>query len=241
MATKAQIEAEVLRIVEDHNPALVDSAVIVTHIARAQRAIEMRCAFAVQKASVTFQVLPATANFAKPDNYLGVRKAPRFLEQTSSTRPRKLLEVEDATDYGLTTEQGRPRYWIDDDEDTISFWPIGDDEGPSIVTPGAYDVVVPYWKSLAALSAAADTNWWSENLDDVLAWRAVAFIFAEGRDPLANWWSSVAAARFIEFKNQYKRNKLRSRATQLYPTEVISGGTNRERQFTRRTWIAEIL
>lgn len=238
MATYGQIEAEVLRIVEDHIDDLTSA--ISTHVARAQISIEDRCAFPVQRATVEYQVEPLTTDYAKPDDYIAVRRAPYFLELSTSQKYRKLVEYDAFEDLGLATEQGVPRYWREKDDLYFQFWPIGDGEGPSGTTAGAYDVVFPYFKRLDALTGSSATNWWSENMADVLAWRAAANVFAEMRDPLANWWSAVAAARFIEIKNFSKRNRIRQKEVRIYPSEPLSAATNRTRQWTRKTWIAEI-
>lgn len=238
MATYGQIEAEVKRIVEDRIDTL-DSA-IVTHVARAQNAIEIRCAFPVQRALVTYQVGPPTTDYAKPADFINVRRAPYFLERTDSKQYSKLTEVDSFEDLGLLTKQGVPQYWCEKDDTTLQFWPIGDGLGPSGTTAGAYDIVIPYWKSLSALASANDTNWWSENLDDVLAWRAAATVFAEARDPMANWWMSVAAARFLEIRNQSKRNRIRQRETAIYPSQSLSSRTRQDSHGFRGPWISDL-
>lgn len=239
MSTYGQIEAEVQRIVEDRIDTL-DNA-IVTHVARAQNAIEIRCAFLVQRASVTYQVAPPTTDYAKPADFINVRSAPYFLERSTSQKYAFLVEVDSFEESGLLTKEGVPKYWREKDESYLQFWPLGDGEGPSGTTTGAYDVVVPYFKSLDALAGASDTNWWSENLSDVLAWRAAATLFAEARDPMANWWMSVAAARFIEIRNQSKRNRIRQRQTEIYPSQSLSSRTRQDRYpYYRGPWISEL-
>lgn len=238
MSTYSQIEAEVMRIVEDRITAL-DSA-IVTHVARAQRAIESRCAFPVQWAEVTFQVEPLTTDYAKPADFIAVRKAPYFLENSTATQYKKLVELDTFEDLGLLTEQDVPRYWREKDDASFQFWPIGDAAGPSGTTAGAYDVTFLYFKSLAALSSAGSSNWWSDNMDDVLAWRAASFVFAELRDPMANWWSSVAAARFMEIRKQHRYGRVRQKETRIYPSEALSSVTQRSQRRPRTRWLSEI-
>lgn len=238
MATLSQIQAEVLRIVEDHVDVV--TAAITTHVQRAQRAIESRCAFLVQEATTTVQVEPLSSSYAKPSDFVGMRAAPYFLESSTSKKYLRLREVPSFEDYGLLTQQGVPKFWRDDGEDAWQFWPIGDGLGPSGSVAGAYEVAIPYYKSLSLLSAGTDTNWWSENMDDVLAFRAASFVFAEMRDPMANWWSSVAAARFIEIRNQTKRARARQREGLIYPAEALSSETQNRRRWRRRTWAAEV-
>lgn len=239
MATLAQIKDEVLRIVEDHIDALTGAAVV-THIQRAQRAIEDRCVWRQQHAEFTCQVSPAGTLYPVPEDFIGVRKSPRFVSRSNSNRYARVSEQDSFEDFGLLTEEGVPRYWRDVDGENISFWPIGDGAGPSVLSPGAYEIVVPYFKRLSALAADSDTNFWSETMDDVLAFRGASFLFAEMRDPMANWWSSVAAARFLEIKKQYNRNQSKRRDTVIYSTESLSSRTQNERRLGRRTWVAEI-
>lgn len=238
MATYAQIEAEVMRIVEDRITAL-DSA-IVTHVARAQRAIENRCAFPVQWAEATYRVEPLTSDYAKPADFIAVRKAPYFLERADAKRYNKLTELDTFEDLGLLTEQGVPKYWREKDDASLQFWPIGDGSGPSLVTPGAYDVSLLYFKTLSGLAAESDTNWWSVHMDDVLAWRAASFVYAELRDPMANWWSAVAAARFMEVRKQQRYGKLRQKETRIYPAESLSSSTQKSQRPPRTRWVSEI-
>lgn len=238
MSTRSQIQAEVLRIVEDHVDVV--TAAIPTHIQRAQRAIESRCAFLVQYATVTYQVEPLSSSYAKPADFLGVRRAPYFIETSSSSGYKRLREDPDFESRGLLTTQGVPKYWRDENDASFSFWPIGDGLGPSGTTAGAYDVVVPYYKSLSALASDNDTNYWSQNFDDVLAWRAAAFVFADMRDPQANWWSAVAAARFNEIRSQLRRNRARQQDGRIFPAESLSSETQFRRRWRRRTWLAEV-
>lgn len=238
MATLAQINAEVLRIVEEHIDALTTA--ITTHVQRAQRAIEDRCGFAIQRAEVTYQVMPSTTSYTKPADFVAVRKAPYLLERSDSTQYRRLAEMEDFLHLGLIGTTGVPRYWREIGEEDIAFWPIGDSAGPSISTPGAYEITVPYYKRLTTLSADGDENWWSQHLDDVLAWRAAAFVFAELRDPMAQWWSSAAAARYLEVRNQHKRNRVRQEETRVTPAESLSARTQSARRWYRRQLIARV-
>ncbi len=239
MATLGEIKDEVLRVVEDHIDELTGTAVV-THIRRAQRAIEDRCAWRIQHDEFTCQVSPASSFYAYPDDFIAIRKSPRFIQSSSSSRYSRPKECDSFEDLGLLTEEGVPRYWRDSEGAGVSFWPIGDSNGPSAVSAGAYEITFPYFKRLAALSADGDTNFWTEEMDDVLAWRAASFVFAELRDPLANWWSSVAAARFLEIGRAYRRNQFRRRDTRIYSTESISSRTQRDPLRLRRTWIAEI-
>ncbi len=224
MATLGEIKAEVLRTVEAHVDEVTSA--ITTHVRRAQLAIESRCAFAVQEAMSTFTVTDGVSSFALPADFIAVRKRPSFLATATAKQYQRLEEHPDFDELTFATEGGVPRYWTIQGDSTFDVWPLSDGLGPSGVTAGAYDVRFYYWKHLEELAVDDDENWWSLHLDDVLAFRAIAFVFADMRDPQANWWSAVAAARFIEIRNQYKRNLMRQKETRLYPSQSLSSRAN---------------
>jgi hypothetical protein len=223
MATLGEITAEVLRTVEDHVDLV--TAAIPQHVARAQLAIESRCAFAVQEAVATVTVTDGISSFALPEDFIAVRKQPSYLSRADSKRYSRLEEHPDFDELTLASEGGVPRYWTISGDATLDIWPLSDGNGPSL-TPGGYDVRFYYWKSLPQLVVAGDENWWSQHMDDVLAFRAIAFVFADMRDPQANWWSATAAARFIEIRNQYKRNLVRQKEMRMYPSQPLSSRAN---------------
>lgn len=227
MANLGAIQAEVLRIVEDHIDELTNP--IVTHINRAQSSIEDRCAFKIQEAEVTYQVVPATTQYEQPSNFIAVRSDPYFLRTATSTGYTFLEERLEFETFGLSQATDIPMYWKETSDQSVvnfEFWPPGDDEGPSGTTSGAYDITFPYWARLETLVDSGDSNWWTERMDDVLAFKAAANVFAELRDGMANFWNSIAAARFIEIKQQMKRNRLRSLSTRITPAQSL-GSRNR--------------
>lgn len=229
MATLGEIEAEVLRIVEDDPGDVTASTVIRTHIRRAQRAIEDRCAFDAQRTTTAVVVTATEYNFALPTGFIAMRTKPVVLNRATDTRYAKLEEVANFNDLGVPPVYGSPKFWTISQDSIIRIWPFGDGLGPSGSVSGGYDVELDYWQRLTTLTAQNDTNYWTENMDDVLAFRAAAFVFSEMRDPQANWWSAVAAARFNEIRNAYHRNKLRQREFRIIPAQSLSSQTQRGR------------
>ena len=178
MATLGEIEAEVLRIVEDDPGDVTSSTAIRTHVRRAQRAIEDRGAFDTQRISNALVVTATTFNFALPTGFLGMRAPPIVLNRAGDKRYTKLLEIVDFNDLGVPPAYGSPKYWQISQDAIIRIWPFGDGLGPSMSATGGYDVEIDYWQRLATLTASSDTNYWTENMDDVLAFRAAAFVFS---------------------------------------------------------------
>lgn len=229
MATLGEIEAEVLRIVEDNPGDVTATTVIRTHVRRAQRAIEDRCAFDAQRTTNALVVTATEYVFAVPTGFIAMRMPPVVRNRAADTQYTRLTELADFTVLGVTPVPGSPKYWQVSQDTVIRIWPNGDGLGPSDSVAGGYDVEIDYWQRLTTLTASDDTNYWTENFDDVLAFRAAAFVFSEMRDPQANWWSAVAAARFNEIRNAYHRNKMRQRDFRIVPAQSLSSQTQRGR------------
>ncbi len=225
MANLAAIKGEVKRIVEERITSL--DAAITTHIQRAQRSIEDRCAFDIQESQVTYQYLTSGQTMFYPSNYIAIRGVPHYRKTSTDDQYTFLTERLEFDSLGIRFEvaSGSPVYWRHNVGLAFEIWPPPDHEGPSPFTGGAYDVVFPYCKKLSSLVEDADTNWWSENMDDVLGWKAAANVFAELRDPLAQFWNSVAFARFFEILKLNNRNKIKSFDQGIFPRQSLSANT----------------
>ncbi len=233
MPNLGALVTEVKRLVESRVPILDDA--IVTHIQRAQRAIEDRGQFMVQEHSITFQHnLANQFTYDVPSDFIANRMTPIYTKKSADTQLIHMIESNDFTVIGKTSTfaPGPPKYWRDSVSEATGnlqwkIFPRSDDLGPSQVTSGAYDVNFPYTRRLTTLAVIGETNWWSENLDDVLAWKAAAMVFAELRDPLAEFWNGLSNGRFREILNQYKRNKVRTSDFQIYPKQSLSSRSKR--------------
>lgn len=227
MANLAAIKAGVLRIVENQIDVVTNA--ITTHVQRAQRSIEDRCAFKIQQATTTYTWSSFAAFPVLPSDYIAIRDRLFYQRRSTDKKYTFMAEVQNRSELGIHSESsGHPKYW-EEFENEIRVSPQSDDLGPGV--GGAYTLIVPYWKRLSALTVDADTNYWSENMDDVLEFAAAGNVFAELRDPVAQFWRAVAAARFEEILRQYKRSRIRSRETRLKPAESLSGNSsNRHRR-----------
>ena len=96
----------------------------------------------------------------------------------------KRFKLDDTTDDGepqyVLLEVGGTELWTFPFPDAASQWDDGD-----------YRVVVPYWRSLADLSADADTNWFTDNMEDYIVF------WAAGQAFMMNWDEERAAAWFL--------------------------------------------
>jgi hypothetical protein len=234
MTMRSDIEQDVLRIIEDDVTEV--TAAIPTHIQRAQREIEELCVFRSQK---TFHHLldiqPLSPQpIALPADFIGFVQNPYFYPSTG--RPVSLTELDSVSHLeNEGTDEGFPRYFdlIYDAATSlykINISPKSDGNGP-IGAGGAYKVVVEYWKRFPTLTATTSTNFLTDNLDDALGWKAAAMVYAELRDPMANFWEQKAMVRIRKFVAAEKRNRLRSRNVQIYPSEPLGA---RNSQGTRR-------
>ena len=230
MANLAAIKAEVLRIVEAHITELTDATT--THVQRAQRSIEDRLAFKIQDATITYTTSTVHTFFAWPSDFICVKEQPVYKMTLDATQYTFMDEWSVLQELGIIRPEntGPPTHWSEEvNSDVIGFqtWPVTDENGPSIVRAGGYDILVPYYRRLDTLANDADTNWWSENMDDVLAWKAAANVFSELRDPMAQFWNGVAAARFLEILRTKNRAKLAVKGTSIYPSQRLSSNSNR--------------
>ena len=235
MANLAAVKAEVLRIVEDHITPLTNA--ITTHVQRAQKTIEDRCAFLVQEETKTYALAPAGSFLGYPTNFITDRGDPYYIASATSDYVTHLEEIADPMTESITAT-GPPKYWTKQQGGGIEgllVLPKSDGLGPNV--GGSYGIVIPYYKRLDTLINDADSNYWSDNYDDILAWKAAANVYAEMRDPMAQFWNGVAMARFMEVLKTTKRNKLRKSGTSVYPTQSLSGN---QRKRYKRIIVAQV-
>ena len=102
----------------------------------------------------------------------------------------KRFALDDTTDDGepqyVLLEVGGTELWTFPFPDAASEWDDGD-----------HRVVVPYWRSLADLSADGDTNWFTDNAEDYLIMRATSEAFMLNWDEeRGTFWLGKATQQF---------------------------------------------
>jgi len=235
MANLAAVKAEVLRIVEDHITPLTDA--ITTHVQRAQKSIEDRCAFPVQESTTFFLTAAGVNYFQFASDFITDRDEFYTTLKVDSEYVTFLQEISEETERPISAV-GSPKYWTRAlKNDLPGFRILPDDDGLGPFAGPSYGIFVPYFRRLSTLTVDADTNWWTDNLDDVLAWKAAANVYAEMRDPMAQFWNGVAMARFKEILSATRRNKLRKTGNRIYPSQSLSGN---QRKRYKRIIVAQV-
>ena len=89
----------------------------------------------------------------------------------------------------------------------FEVYPLPD--GQSLYANGQYRIVVPYWKYLTALSASADTNWFTTNAEQWIVWKAASEgFFLDWDEERATFWAQKAAGARKEVIDLDKKFRL---------------------------------
>jgi hypothetical protein len=92
-----------------------------------------------------------------------------------------------------------------------------------------YTIWVPYYKRLASLAAGSDSNWWTDNAEDYLAFRAAARVLSFNRDPEYMKYEVMAEAEFKRLKRVDKLARYRKHGSRVRPRRDVHG-TMRQRR-----------
>ena len=176
------------------------------------------------------------ALFTKPADWKERRGEPYLINQDGSTTPISWAqsEAQMIRTYGIqapaetstaTIDEGEPHYILERDTQ-VDVFPLPDDE--SDWTNGLYRVVVPYWKYLTALSADADTNFFTANASRYCIYRAAEMGIDRNRDEArADRYLQKAEREFVKIKNQDKLSKLGDKLTLSIKKDVYAGEPRR--------------
>lgn len=249
MATFAEIKTRVGQIVIDL-PTTV-TAQLSTLVNEAIRTLQRTHDFRVMQA--TTSVFTTTneddALGAVPSDFKGFRGRPMMINQDGSvTRLEVLASKEEAwatfgTDAGgeadVDTLVGSPKgIYIGEPSDTAGtsafvVAPFADDL--SLYTNGNYRIVIPYWKFLPALSADADTNWFTVNCDDFITYQAAAEAFFDDHDTEnGTYWQQKAAGRYQEIIASDKQARIQQRDTLIPQPDALRTPLSRATRFGQR-------
>lgn len=128
-------------------------------------------------------------------------------------------------------ERDVPRYyWMSGT--TLSIYPFPDTNGEYF---GAYTIRVPIWSRLAALSDAADTNWFCDNCTNFMIWRTAEQGLEFNRDPLAALYAVKTKQEKVRLKRLRTRDIFGHRFD-VVPTDASALGSRTGSHITRRTF-----
>ncbi len=132
----------------------------------------------------------------------------------------KLYRPDDPNDIGA------PQLIYEADTTIFEVYPAPD--GQSQWNDGEYRVTLPYWKYFTDLSDDADTNWFTENMDEYIIDAAV------GRGFLLNWdeeraglWLKLAQKELRDAKTTDKKQRLPRGMTLVPKMDVYAPTTYR--------------
>ena len=217
MATFLTIQARVKRRVIDL-PAAV-TAEVNTLINAAIRTLERRHKFRVQEA-LTAQMLTVAAQrtlaVVVPTDYLEARGIPRQILNTGDDRKLRWLSSRNAAwdqfSHTDATETGEPKALLDPEQDkegarSFEVYPFSD--SLSDFSDGEYRIIVPYWRTLATLSADGDTNWFTTNAEEYIVAQATSEAFLlDWDEERAAVWATRGNVHFEEVKKTDKMSRL---------------------------------
>ena len=217
MADFLTIQTRVTRRVIDLPPAV--TAEVPTLVNEAMRELQDEHNFKVMEAA-TAQLLTAQSTHtlaAVPSDYKEARGKPYEVLFDGSTRDlvhaANIQAVLDRFTLNDLNDIGAPGVILDGEPTDVlnarsfEFYPFSD--GNSDWGDGEYRVVIPYWRFVPALSGDGDTNWFTNNAEKWLTFRATAEAFALDWDEERSiFWDARAAAEKNRVVNRDKLYRL---------------------------------
>jgi hypothetical protein len=235
MADRDALAARVAGILIDDNADAV--ARIVPEIQKAQKDVEERSyKFICQETWIDPNPTVSVGNAvvaSVPSDFIEPHGEAFRLEQDANdgmvTPPLDWLELGDESikaysgsfENPIVTDRGPPKaLWINVVDDDITTFPVPDD---------TYTLWVPYYKRLTTLSAGATTNWWTENLEDYLVFRAAARVLNFNEDPKYLKYEVMAEAEYKRGRKANKRTRYRFQSNRIRPRRDV-GSTFQQRR-----------
>ena len=197
MATFAEIKTRVETRVIDLPAAI--TAEVGTLVNAAMKTLEQKHNFKVMQTETAQLVTTAASHTlaAVPTNWKEARLKPYIVENDGTT-----IKLTMATDRSAilsafalsdTTDDGEPQAILEaeptDDTGAASFEVYPFPDGLSDFSNGEYRIVIPYWRFVTALSADADTNWFTVHAEEYLvAMGASKGFLLDWDEPRAQLW-----------------------------------------------------
>lgn len=182
MAALIDIQDHVLRLTEPWLPEGDDAAgrTILREINRAQRRAQELHSFRAQRAVVTFTTVATTRQLGvKPADWKESRAKPLLIENDGGIIQAEWASNEEQAlkffGESATADTGEPKLILEHDT-AFDVYPFSD--GASDWAGGQYRVRLYYYKWLADLAAAADTNWLTANAEEYLIFAAAGALLS---------------------------------------------------------------
>lgn len=210
MATFSELQTRVrTRVIDlptavnNEVPALVNKAI---------REAQDRHNFKTMEANVSFTTTEGQRKIGDvPSDFKEFRSQPYYEEEAGDshnlTVTANLESVLDAFGTNPDHDIGFPVVLLYNKDDEFEVFPFPD--GNSDYSDGEYRIEVPYWKYLADLSGSDDTNWFTNNMEWFIVFRAASDAFAiDWDEERSNYWRQQAEAEFQRGLNRDKSLKL---------------------------------
>lgn len=207
--TFLELRTEVLANLID-TPAYIQAAAP-TLVNRAIKDLQRKRNFYVMRTTVTFNTAFEQRTLADvPSNFKMFNGKPYYVEELGMTYPIAVASSKTAAEMAFGTDPtldfGRPQVIAqgepsDSGERKFEVYPFPD--GNSDYADGEYRIRIPYFRFLPVLTTDAATNWFTDNAEEWIVFRATARGFARlwGEDH-ARDWNGRAAEVYPDIKQQ---------------------------------------
>lgn len=236
MATFLQLQQRVAHTVIDL-PASV-TAQLPTLINEAIRELQRAHVFQVCESTISATTVEGTRTLvSRPSNFHRWHSKPFLIEVDGSTRHLEWASSQLAAmrDFGTALGgeadtdllSGHPVALIETDPTdelgttSIEVYPLPD--GNSLYSDGEYRIRIPYVKYLTALSADGSQNWFTNNAEEYIVFKASAqAFFLDWDSEKGTLWTQLATAKQKEVIMLDKKQRL-SQLTELVPQPAARG------------------
>lgn len=179
-----ELKNEVLLNVIDTPTAI--QTLVPRYVTRAVRKLQQKHNFKAMEAEVEFTTVSLIRVLgARPLDWKQPRGVPYFVENSGRVHDMQWVANRSDAQYrwGTSTQfdYGWPQGLQEDDlAQVFDVYPYPDQL--SDYTDGNYRITVPYWKYLGTLIADGDTNWFTDNADEWIVYKATADGFFANED-----------------------------------------------------------
>ena len=195
------------------------------------REIQRRYNWMCQRATASVTTVVADGNaLTTVADWKGARGKPWYTEFRGATVGMDWLTGGDQVVRGFEGDStGAPSYLYQasvSDNGTMTIRQYPKPDGASDYGDGEYRISIPYWRRLPALSAADDSNWFTDQVPLWFRWYGLAYGSDMNiDDPRAQKYLALAEAEFTRARQADKIAQIASADTLAYRTDA--GGPQR--------------